>query len=288
MAEGDTIFRAARQLQRALAGATVTAFTSPLPRLASLPVPGVVAGRTIDEVEARGKHLLMIFSGRLVLRTHMRMHGSWHLYRPGERWRARRADMRLLVETAEWHAVGFSVPVAEWLTLRAVARHPALIALGPDLLAPAFDATEAARRLVAQAGTPIADALLDQRALAGIGNVFKSEVLFACRVHPFADAVALDAVTIDALVRTAAEMLRRNVAGTLAAGGHGRRTTNRLAPGESLWVYRRAGRPCHRCGTAIEVRRSGRDARSTYWCPRCQAEPEKRRVNTGRATPIIA
>jgi endonuclease-8 len=270
--EGDTIFRTARTLDRALAGSRVSRFASLLPQLASLPVPGPVEGRTVDRVEPRGKHVLVHFSGALVLRTHLRMHGSWHIYRPGERWRAPRRDARIEIGTAEWVAVGFRIPVAEWLTEHGVARHPVLTALGPDLLAESFDPAIARARLVALGETPIADALLDQRAMAGLGNVYKSEVLFACRVNPFRPVASLDAATIDAIVRESMRLIRLNVRESSTAPARGRRTTGRLAPDQGLWVYRRARQACYRCGAKIQVRRSGTDARSTYWCPQCQPE----------------
>ena len=136
MPEGDTIFRAARTLHRALAGSPVTRFESAFPALNRIDDDRPLAGRTIESVAARGKHLLMTFSGDLVLRTHMRMHGSWHIYRSGERWQRPARDMRIVVETARFVAVGFNVPVAEFLSGRELSRHPQLGALGPDLLAP--------------------------------------------------------------------------------------------------------------------------------------------------------
>ncbi|MEZ5317286.1 MAG: DNA-formamidopyrimidine glycosylase family protein [Vicinamibacterales bacterium] len=271
MPEGDTIFITARRLDGALAGRDVTGFHSRLGPLTALPVPGGVVGRAIDGVEARGKHLLIRLSGDLILRTHLRMHGAWHLYRPGERWRRAASRERVRIETRDWLAIGFDVPVAEWLTGRALARHPIVQALGPDLLRDDCDPIEARRRLAARGDLDIADALLDQRALAGLGNVYKSEVLFACRVHPFAKASALPAEVLDRLVDTARRMLAANVSPGRDLPGAGRRTTNRLRADESLWVYRRARQACHRCGTTIRMQRSGPDARSTYWCPACQA-----------------
>src|SRR5687767_10460511 len=170
MPEGDTIFRAARTLQRALAGRTVTRFESVFPRLTRVDDDAPIRGRTIDRVEARGKHLLIWFSGDLVLRTHMRMHGSWHIYRPGERWQRPGHDMRIIVETDAFHAVGFSIPIAEFTSVRDLERSGPLQAIGPDLLADDFDADEAVARVRARPAMDIADALLDQTALAGIGN----------------------------------------------------------------------------------------------------------------------
>lgn len=275
MPEGDTLFRAARTLHRALAGHTVTAFRSVLPALTRVHDDRPLTGRTIEGVEARGKHLLMWFSGNLVLRTHMRMHGSWHIYRPGERWKRPGRDMRIVVETAAMHAVAFSVPVAEFLTRDALERSPALADLGPDLLAADFDPDQAIERLEARGDMEVAEALLDQRALAGIGNVYKSETLFAVGVDPFTRVRDLPRATVAALVATAARYLRANVgeaaAGTIVTYAGLRRTTGRSDPSARLWVYGRAGQPCRRCGTSIMRRRQGPYARSTYWCPRCQA-----------------
>ena len=276
MPEGDTIHRAARTLHRALAGQVVTAFESVYPHLTRVHDDQPITGRTMERVSALGKHVLMAFSGpgdALVLRTHMRMNGSWHIYRPGERWQRGRGDMRVLVATAGFVAVAFNVPVAEWLTLRDMERHGELTKLGPDLLAGDFDACEATRRLRARTGTDVADALLNQRVMAGVGNVYKSEVLFACRVNPFVTVSSLTDQQVDCLVRTARRFLQANVTEGRAAMttymGF-RRTTNRDSPSDRLWVYGRAGEPCSRCGTSIQMRKQGRDARLTYWCPACQ------------------
>ena len=277
MPEGDTIFRAARTLHRALAGRTVTRFESVYPALSRVDVNEPLAGRTIDRVEARGKHLLMWFSGlaqQLVLRTHMRMNGSWHIYRPQEQWRRPHRDMRIIIETAAFHAVGFSVPVAEFLTPDALERSRPIKDLGPDPLADDFNHDDAVARILARADREISEALLDQTAVAGIGNVYKSEVLFASRINPFVKAGALAAADVERIVAAATKFMRANVSERSAAGiatYRGlRRTTGRADPGARLWVYGRAGKPCRRCGTAIAYRRQGPHARSTYWCPRCQ------------------
>jgi endonuclease-8 len=273
--EGDTLFRTAATLQKAIGGRVVTRFESVLTQLTRVDVDTPLAGRTVEKVEAHGKHLLMRFSGDLTLRTHLRMNGSWHVYRPGERWQRPRFAMRIVVATDAWEAVGFDIPVAEFLTPAAERRHRDLSALGPDLLGAGFDATEAVRRLRERADRTIEVALLDQRALAGIGNVYKSEVLFACGVWPFAPVAALDDATLHRLVDTARTLLRANVAPGDAAAittYRGlRRTTRRSDPGARLWVYGRGRKPCRNCGTPIEVRATGPDARLTYWCPQCQA-----------------
>ena len=269
MPEGDTVFRTARTLHRALAGAKVTEFETRLPQLLSLPVRSGIPGREVGSVEARGKHILITFGEDLILRTHLRMNGSWHLARPGERWRRPRSHMRIVITTADWLAIGFQIPEAEWLTTKGLARHVILNALGPDPLNPTFDAHEVTARIRSYPAEAIADVLLNQRVIAGVGNVFKSEVLFECRVYPFDRVEDLRQETIAALVATAARGLRSNVSETSPAAGR-RTMTNRLNRDEALWVYGRAGKSCHRCGSAIQVRKAGRDARSTYWCPTCQ------------------
>jgi endonuclease VIII len=271
--EGDTIFRAARTLHRALAGSVVTSFESVLPALTRIHDDAPITGRTIEHVETIGKHLLMHFSGDLVLRTHMRMHGSWHIYRRGEPWQRPRGQMRLVIGTDTFEAVGFNIPVAEFLRGADLARHRQLRQLGPDVLADDFDPAEAARRLRAQAATPVADALLNQRVLAGLGNVYKSEVLFICRVNPFTVVSDVTDAQIDAIVETSRRLLCANVSEGLAPmttyGGY-RRTTGRSDPRERLWVYGRAGLPCRRCGTPIRLHKQGDAARLTYWCEECQ------------------
>jgi endonuclease-8 len=269
MPEGDTIFRAARTLHRALAGKTVVLFESMLPALDRLEI----AGRTIDRVSTAGKHLLMHFSGDLVLRTHMRMNGSWHIYRRGERWQRPRRDMRVVIATDEYEAVGFSIPEAELIASGDLRRHDDLRKLGPDLLADTFDAAEAMRRLRERGESAIADALLNQRVMAGIGNVYKSEVLFLCRVNPTTPVRDLDDAQLASIVETAARLLRLNVSEGVAPmttyTGF-RRTTGRDNPKQRLWVYGRARLPCRRCGTPVRIRKQGADARLTYWCSTCQ------------------
>jgi endonuclease-8 len=272
MPEGDTIFRAARALHRALAGRTVTGFESVFPHLTRIDVDRPLRGRTIERVASRGKHLLMVFSGDLVLRTHMRMNGSWHIYRPGERWQRPRHDMRIVIRTDSFEAVAFSVPVAMFYTEAELEREPAVRELGPDPLAADFDAGEAVRRILERAGVEIADALLDQRAIAGLGNVLKSEVLFACRVNPFARVGDLAPGDVATLVERAGRLMR------VSAVSGVRQTTGRDNPAARLWVYGRAGQPCRRCGTPVSRAKQGPDARSTYWCPRCQSGSRNERA----------
>lgn len=233
-------------------------------------------------MDSAGKHLLMHFSGDVILRTHMRMNGSWHIYRPGERWQRPFHDMRIIVATAAFEAIAFNVPVAEFTTAARLVTHDPVAALGPDLLSPTFDTAEALARLKARGAEPIIDALLNQRVMAGIGNVFKSEVLFVRRVHPFTPVDALDDAALAGIIDSARMLLRANVVESSAGGGgsivtyRGMRTTTRRSdPSARLWVYGRAGEPCRRCGTAIAITKEGPDARLTYWCPQCQAAPAR-------------
>jgi len=276
MPEGDTIFRAARAMHRALAGKVVTEFRSVLPALNRIDDDAPLAGRTIDAVRASGKHLLIQFSGDLILRTHMRMNGSWHLYRPGERWRRPNMDMRIVISTPDFVAVGFRIPVAEFLTSRTALRQTDLRLIGPDLLGTEFDEDEVIRRMRKRPQLPMSDALLNQRVVAGIGNVYKSEVLFICGVSPFRPLSSVDDLTLRRILRKARQLLGANVIdGTTAAivtySGF-RRTTGRSDSAERLWVYSRGGQPCRKCGTRVESTKQGMDARLTYWCPRCQPD----------------
>jgi endonuclease-8 len=272
MPEGDTIFRAARTLHQFMAGHLVTRFESVYPALTRIADDHPVVGRTIESVSAKGKHLLFTFSGDLLLRTHLRMNGSWHIYPAGARWKRPARDMRLLVCTAKACAVGFNIPVAELLSSRDLARHRELQSLGPDLLGEPFDRSEALRRIRGHGLDPIADVLLNQRVVAGIGNVFKSEILFLAGIHPSTRVASLTEPDLERIVAVSREQLAANVldrSQTLSPA-FGRRTTRSLDPREKLWVYSRGGKPCRRCGTAIQSDKRGQDARVTYWCPACQ------------------
>ncbi len=269
MPEGDTLFRTAAGLRPYLVGRTVTAARTNGPG----PVPQVarIVGQQVTAVEALGKNLLIRFGNGLEIRTHLRMNGSWHRYRPGERWHRPPSRARLVIEVPGAVAVCFDAPVVELLEQRAETQHRSLGRLGPDLLAPAFDPDAAIGRLrdPSRAATAIGEALVDQRALAGIGNVYKNEVLWLERVSPFQ---AVEDVPDDALahlVVTARRLLLANVA---SGRGPERITTagDRGAPGP-LYVYGRTGRPCRRCRSPIASARQGRDIpRTTYWCPNCQ------------------
>ena len=276
MPEGDTIYRAARALGHVLEGKVVTHFETALAPLASVDDNTPVAGRTVEKVESRGKWLLIHFSGDLILVTHMLMSGSWHLYRAGERWRRPRREMRVVIATAEFEAVAFNVPVAKFYTASTLARNSTIPKLGPDLLGTKFAADDAKTRLLAHGDEQIANVLLNQRVMAGLGNVYKSEVLFACGIHPFRRVGTLTPAEIDCILERARRFLEANVKdgadGGMVTYTGLRRTTRASDPGARLWVYRRQGKECRRCGAKIMMQRQGPGARSTYWCPVCQPE----------------
>lgn len=252
MPEGDTIHRTANRLRPALKGRELTRLA--LPRVAG-DRPRV--GERIDEVRAVGKHLLIDFSGGLTLETHMKMTGAWHLYRVGERWQKAAHLARAEVEVDGWVAVCFSAPVVQLGPTRSMGRAD----LGPDLCTPDADIGLAVDRFSTLAGDlDVADALLDQRIACGVGNVYKSEVLWAERVSPFRPAADVDPTLQRRLLTRAQRLLLANL-------GPGQRTT---VPG-GLAVYGRRGRSCRSCGTRILSKKQGEHARSTYWCPRCQA-----------------
>ena len=265
MPEGDTIARTADVLRAALGGRTLTAARAQSqPGMRHVPDLSVLVGRAVTSVESRGKHLLIAFEGGYTLRTHLRMTGSWHRYRPGERWHRPRAAASVILETPEAVAVAFSAPVVELLTDAQLRRSTALGRLGPDLLAPDFDVDSALSRLRALDGAELGNALLDQWAVAGMGNVYKSEVPFLERLDPWAPVASFTDDELLGALATARRLLRANTR------GGARITTGSRARGEELWVYGRRGRPCRRCGTSVQAGRQGDLARLTYWCARCQ------------------
>ena len=276
MPEGDTIHRTARTLGRALVGAEVTHVATSVAQVRGLGVARLV-GQRVREVEARGKHLLVWFApSGLALHSHMRMSGSWHLYRHGERWRKPAHLARFELHVADWVAVCFAAPVVELLSAGQVARHRTLAALGPDALADVPDLAEARRRLDERADWTIGEALLDQRVLAGVGNVYKNEVLFIHGLDPWSRVGQLDGATRDAVLETAVRLMRENT-GTVERGrGGGARPGRRVTTGDrstrgaELFVHGRGRRPCPRCTRPIAVARQGEQGRLTYWCRSCQ------------------
>jgi endonuclease-8 len=281
MPEGDTLARIAVALRPYLAGRVVTGARARLPG----PQISRIVGQKIDAVDAAGKNLLIKFDGGLELRTHLGLHGSWHRYRPGESWRRPPSRAALVIEVPGAVAVCFDAPVVELFERRAEVVHPTISMLGPDLLDDDFDQPEAVRRLrdKSRAETEIGEAILDQRAVAGVGNVYKSEVLFIEKVNPFEKVGKLDTATLERILTTARALLQANARSDAPAG----RTTTvdpktgkKLAPSR-LWVYDRAGRPCHRCGTIIRSDSQGAELpRVTYWCAsvECQAPAAEKKA----------
>jgi endonuclease-8 len=234
-------------------------------------------GQRIESVESRGKHLLMHFSGGLTLRIHLRMNGSLHIYRPGEKWKRPSSSARIVVETEDFVAVAFDIQEAELLSERQVERHEDLSKLGPDVLTESFDPEEVIRRARKRGHVTVAELLLNQRVVAGIGNVYKSETLFEARVNPFLTGAELSDADWRRILEIARRLMNANVVdvrrnGIVTYTGY-RRTTNRSNPAERMWVYGRIQLPCRRCGAEIEMRRQGLDVRSTYFCRTCQGVP---------------
>ena len=275
MPEGDTIYRTARALGRALIGKPVTGFATEYAQIARANDDQSFVGQTIEQIEARGKWLLILLSSGQILATHMLMSGSWHIYRPGERWQESRSNARIVLETADFVAVAFRVPVARMYTAESLARERQIPPAASDVLRASFDAAAALQRLQSYADEELALVLLRQNVLAGVGNVFKSEICFLEGVSPFARVSSLPVGKLESIVATAQRLMAANVledSGNqiVTFQGRKRRTTRSNNPGESLWVYGRKNEPCRRCGTPIERRLQGPNARSTYWCPVCQ------------------
>ena len=265
-------------MQKAIGGRVVTGFDTGLAPLARVNDETPLVGRTVERVESRGKWCLVHFSGDLILVTHMLMSGSWHLYRTGEKWWMGKSRMRVAIRTAEWEAVAFNVPICEFHTARSLERSSQVPKLGPDLLSTDFTVEGGAARLreygVAHPDAEIGVVLLNQRVLAGLGNVYKSEVPFAAGVNPFRAMRTIRPRELEQMAEISQRYMKANVLdgsgdGIVTYAGN-RRTTGRMDREERLWVYGRQGQECRRCGTIVNMRKQGEQARSTYWCPTCQ------------------
>ena len=251
MPEGDVLFRTAATLQRWLAGREVTEATGPA-------VPMI--GGTVARVESNGKHLLVRFGSGHVLHTHLRMTGSWHVYRVGERWQRPASQAKVTVTCGERVAVCFNAPVVELLAPGAEENHPSLSGLGPDVLTRPPDLAGIRRRARQRPpDTALGELLLDQRVVAGIGNIWRCEALFLEGRSPWVPVSAVTDDDLDALISTA-----NRIMGDSLGPFTGR---------PQRWVYRRTGRPCRRCGTPVLSRPQGQQARTAYWCPTCQPDP---------------
>lgn len=258
MPEGDVVWLAARRLHGALAGRALTRADVRVPRFAAADL----SGRAVTGAVARGKHLLIRVEGGATIHTHLRMDGFWRI-RPADGRAPAGHTVRLVLANDAWQAVGHRLGTVEIL---ATAREDEAVGhLGPDLLGPDWDAAEAARRLRSDPARPVGEALLDQRNLAGIGNLYKAEVLFLRGIDPWRPVG--DVADLDALTGLARRLLEANKSRV------GQVTTGVRRRGEETWVHGRAGRPCRRCG--VPVRKAGQgldpDERITFWCPRCQS-----------------
>lgn len=260
MPEGDTLYRAARRLQP-LVGEQVESVAG-----SSRVVPawsGRMSGTTITTIESCGKHLLIHFDDDLTLRTHLGMTGVWHLYERGDPWRKTEGKARVVITTRAHTAVCFAAPDVSIGPRAAI--EDEIAHLGPDLLGAEFDVALAADRAPGSDAAIVADLLLDQSVMAGVGNVYKSEILFLERLHPSTPSSILTRPQVESLAGRARRLLWAN-------RDRGRRNTTGYGRRADLWVYGRDRRPCRRCGTAIASAKLGALGRSTYWCPRCQPE----------------
>lgn len=256
MPEGDTIRSAANRIGAALIGREIEAIETPHPRHGKDAWPAKLAGRKVRAVDAHGKHLLMRFEGGLTLHSHLRMTGAWGVYPRGKNWHRGAHRAWLVIRTAEHEVVQFDGPVLELMTDGRTRFDQRLARLGPDVLAAAFDDTAFIRRLREDDQTrSLGDALLDQRNVAGIGNIWKTEGCFAAGIDPWrrlrdvTDAEAL------AVIHAVRPLMQASVEDGFP---------------KQVQIYKRHGTPCPRCGATISARGQGDDNRTTYWCPGCQ------------------
>jgi len=270
MPEGDSLYRFAAKLRPALLGKPILAARSHGPG----PVPQVyrIVGATCTEVRSQGKNMLISFDNGLALRGHLRMYGTWHIYHPGDPWSRPESQARLVLEVDGALVVNFNAPVIELIEERALAHHQPIAGLGPDLLDDDFDSAEAFRRLrePSRAELTIGDAIMDQRALAGAGNIWKTESLFHAGINPWRRVRELDDATVLGLILKARALLRASI---------GKPNDLDLTHRPTMFVYTRAGQPCRRCFTRIRSGPQGVDIRHTAWCPKCQPVVE------GQSTP---
>jgi endonuclease-8 len=275
MPEGDTVWRTARRLDQALSGRPLTESEFRVPRWATVDL----VGQTVDQTVSRGKHILTRLP-EVTVHTHLKMEGSWHVYRPSSRWRAPAHQARLILGNAEWRAVGFQLGTVE--VVRRADEHLVVGHLGPDVLGPDWSLDEAVRRLRDQPLRPIVEALLDQRNLAGVGNLYAVETAFLLGLHP--SLPVAEVPSLEPVLERVRQLMQANLE-------HAEQmTTGDRRRGRTHWVYGRSGQPCRRCGSVIRSGRLAWDedrlrrddpaidpepdrARTAYWCPACQPAP---------------
>ena len=264
MPEGHTIHRAARRLRSVLAGKRLERVEVRGADLVQARTVQRLRGATVTAVEARGKHLLIHVDNGLSIHSHLRMDGVWHLYQRGEKWRKSRRRAWLVLGAGDWDAVNFDGPILELHRTDELLRSRVITGLGPDVLVEPFDDLEYVRRMRAAGDREIGDAVMQQRIVAGIGNIYKAESLFLSGTDPWVRVDSLSNAELIAIRETATRIMHDGVldARAITFTGPG-------APGQ--WAYGRAGLPCRRCGTPIASRKQGLDQRTTYWCPTCQS-----------------
>lgn len=262
MPEGDTIHRTAVRLRAALENQQIVRARSSVASNFER-----IEGSTIVAIKPHGKHLLIQLGDGWSIHSHMGMTGSWHLYRPGEQWRKPEHRAHAIVDTGGFLAICFTPKLLELLSPTALKRHPYLHQLGPDVLGTEFSVEEVVQRLRSEPSRPLGVAIMDQRLVSGVGNIYKSELLFIERLCPFAPVGDVPVARLTKLVERAQALMRINL------DNAARRTRFRL-DGRRFWVYGRSGQPCFECATPIAVRRQSDLGRTTYYCPNCQA-PEK-------------
>ncbi len=279
MPEGDSVYRFAGRLRHVLEGREILRARAHGPG----PVPRIdkVVGATCTGVDTHGKNLFIHFDNALVLRGHLRMYGSWHVYRPDEAWRLPERDARLVLEVDGATVVNFNAPVIELMEERALALHVPVRTLGPDLLAEEFDEEEVFRRFRAPERQEhfIGDVIMDQTIMAGVGNIWKHETLFRCAIYPWRLVRDIDDETLRALIVRARGLLLLSV---------GKGDDPRGGRRPSMFTYMRNGQPCRRCYARLLTATQGRDLRKTTWCPKCQprrhGDPEPPYGESGRAS----
>ena len=271
MPEGDTIYRAAARVRSVLAGHTIVATTGSWKVMDA----DSLVNTSVSRVVSRGKHLLIHLDNGRVLHSHLGLTGSWHVYPAGEPWKKPQTSAALSLHTANHQVVCFNPKQIELMSERQLARNPWMKRLGPDLISESPTDETVITRFRTQNSVAIGEAVMNQSVVSGIGNIYKSEVLFLEQTHPQTLVRDLSDAEILSIVRTAAHLLKANRLSV-------RRRTRRRATGSRLWVYKRAGQPCQKCGGTIQLIRQGNLGRTTYFCSACQSQTD---IGTSQSDP---